>query len=159
MACVDSAIIRALVEHIGMDPGSVGSSPTFLNATWGINEIDEFTFTLPEGQSLEVGSAIKFTSKDNSMTIVLYCVNKTTSDGTTTYELRNSAALTDRMDIRLEDGVYITRIKSTNVNTPDNVTTGIYSITIDGVIRLLMEVIRRHQLKIPSSLRRNLVSI
>ena len=142
MSCVDSAIIRALVEHIGMDPGSVGSNPTFLNATWGIDEIDEFTFTLPEGQSLEVGSAIKFTSKDNSMTIVLYCVNKTTSDGKTMYELRNSADLANRMDISLEDGVYGTRIKSTNVNTPDNVTTGIYSITIDGVIKLLMEVIR-----------------
>ena len=142
MSSIDSAIIKALVEHIGLDPGSVGSNPTFLNATWSINEKDEFTFTLPEGQSLEVGSAIKITSKDGVMTLILYCVNKTTSDNTTMYELRSSDDLTNVMTIGLEDGVYTTRIKSTNVNTPDNITTGIYNITIDDVIKLLMEVIR-----------------
>ena len=142
MSSIDAAIIKALVEHIGMDPNSVGSNPTFLNATWSINEIDEFTFTLPEGQSLEVGSAIKLTTTDGVTTVSMYCVNKTTTDGTTTYELRTSTDLTDYMSIGLEDGVYITRIKSTNVNTPDNITTGIYNITIDDVIKLLMEVIR-----------------
>ena len=141
MSTIDAAIIKALVEHIGLDPGSVGSNPTFLNATWSINQIDEFTFTLPEGQSLEVGSAIKITSKDGVMTLILYCVTKTTSDNTTMYELRFSDDLTNVMTIGLEDGVYTTRIKSTNVNTPDNITTGIYKITIDDVIKLLMEVI------------------
>lgn len=139
---IDAAIIKALVEHIAMDPGSVGSNPTFLNATWSINEIDEFTFTLPEGQSLEIGSAMKIISKESNTDLIAYCVNKTTSDNTTTYELRYLNDLTVDMKIALENGVYITRIDNKYADIPNNTTTGIYNITIDDVIKLLMEVIR-----------------
>ena len=37
MSCIDAAIIKALVEHIGMDPDSIGGSSdtaSIINATW-----------------------------------------------------------------------------------------------------------------------------
>ena len=141
-ATIKLDIIKALVEHIGMDPNSIETNPTFLNATWEINDINEFTFTLPEGQTLDIGSAIKITAEDGSKTLVMYCVNKTTSDGITIYETRNLEDLKARMSIGLENGVYITRIKATYVKTPDNKTTGIYNTTNDDIIKLIMEIIR-----------------
>ena len=84
MTCIDAAIIRALVEHIGMNPddvpigggsgsgsgGSEQSSSTFLDATWDDTSMC-YSFTLPEGQKLEVGSIIRYQEKSSGITNAL----------------------------------------------------------------------------------------
>ena len=150
MSCVDSAIIKALVEHIGMNPddvpvggGAGDSNPTFLDATWSINDNDEFTFILPEGQRFGVGSVIKLIANDNSNTFIGYCVGESTSDEGIVYDIRESGNLISSFGVLLKDGVYRTEFAGTKLITPDNSTSGIYNMTISEVINILMQIVRR----------------
>ena len=151
MSCVDSAIIKALVEHIGMNPDDVpvggsssDSNPIFLDATWSINDNDEFTFILPEGPRFGVGSVIKLIADDNSNTFIGYCVGESTSDEGILYDIRESGDLTSSFGVLLKDGAYrIEEFADTKLITPDNSTSGIYNMTISEVINILMQIVRR----------------
>ena len=103
MTCIDAAIIKALVEHIGMNPddvpigggsgsgsgGSEQSSSTFLDATWD-DTGSLYTFTLPEGQELDVGSIIRFQQQNSTNIWSQLVINKyLRSGGITTYDVLN----------------------------------------------------------------------
>ena len=61
MSAIDAAIIKALVEHIGMDPDSVPTSQSSSRGTpipveWKVRDINPgkaLVFTIPEGKRLE----------------------------------------------------------------------------------------------------------
>ena len=138
MSCIDAAIIRALVEHIGMDPDSVGSSSattSVINATWSTiktGEYDMLAFKLPEGQTPKLGMCLKL-SLDYQLTgrseITAYCT-EITDDG----ELR--FRFEDRTDVsscsRDAEGKYVFESVALGLNlkaVPDNKTFGLFNIT------------------------------
>ena len=66
MATIDAAIIKALVEHIGMDPDDVGGNPDSINsgvrpATWMTVDAGDHqvvAFSLPDVVELKYGDTI-----------------------------------------------------------------------------------------------------
>ena len=73
MTCIDSAIIKALVEHIGMNPdeiptGGSADTKTLFNATWSTKNVDSrdlLAFTLPEGEKPEIGMCLKINTQES----------------------------------------------------------------------------------------------
>ena len=138
MSCIDSAIIKALVEHIGMDPDSVGGSSattSVINATWSTIKIggnDLLAFELPEGQTPKLGMCLKlsFDYQLSGMSeITAYCT-EITDDG----ELR--FRLEDRTDVsscsRDAEGKYVFSSIALGLNlkaVPDNKTYGLFNTT------------------------------
>ena len=84
MSCIDAAIIKALVEHIGMNPDEIGGSAsnTLINATWTTVEYENenrLAFTLPEGETITIGTRLRLPCSDPDKTVLnLYCVQITT---------------------------------------------------------------------------------
>ena len=166
MTCIDSAIIKALVEHIGMNPDDVPigggggsgsgsgsgsgeqSSSTFLDATWTDNG-GYFKFTLPEGQKLAVGSIIRFIEKNS--TISNFLVNeetKLTSSNDTWYayiklpiDFSNPRIFEQR--IRFDGEYYeLTDFYIDVFTQPDNEKTGIMSNhSYASILELLISII------------------
>ena len=82
MSCVDAAIIKALVEHIGGNPDDVvvgGGASSMIPATWSIENIeskDHISFTLPAGAEIKVGTCLLLKAKGDVAsygTIKYYC--------------------------------------------------------------------------------------
>ena len=166
MTCIDSAIIKALVEHIGMNPDDVPigggsgsgsgsseqSSSTFLDATWSTdNGGIYYQFTLPEGQEIDVGSIIRLDFKNETDKILDYLViEETTPDGSDYkwYTIINFPI--DFNDTRISEqglefnGEYYTLVQHEVVlyKKPDNKNTGIISNrSYAGLLELLVSII------------------
>ena len=98
MSCIDSAIIKALVEHIGMNPDEIptggANSPTLINATWSTKTVDgmnSVAFKLPEGQAPQIGMCLKINGKPDynyPEEFYIYCVNIT--DNSLTFALEDA---------------------------------------------------------------------
>ena len=82
MSCIDAAIIKALVEHIGMDPDDVGSShgDTKLNVSFGTTEQDGNTYiTITENdtnQPIRGGDMFIAKHIDTSELSYYYCIER-----------------------------------------------------------------------------------
>ena len=83
MSCIDAAIIKALVEHIGMDPDDVGSShgDTKLNVSFGTVEQSGMTYiTITENdtnQPIRPGDMLIVKSKhDPDFLCYYYCIQR-----------------------------------------------------------------------------------
>ena len=157
MTCIDAAIIRALVEHIGMNPDDVpsggaggGVSSSFLDATWDDSDGTYYKFTLPEGQKLAVGSIIRFREKSNSNISNVLVIEETTPDGSDYkwYTIINFPI--DFNDTRISEqglefnGEYYTLVQHEVVlyKKPDNKNTGIISNrSYAGLLELLVSII------------------
>ena len=136
MSCIDAAIIKALVEHIGMDPDSVGSSngSSVINGTWGTGTIPESsttarTFTLPAEESIKFGTCLKLYSKDNEQVDYYYCISIDIRSNTGQYtfkELNSGSSLTI---VRVDNTCYFADLDTSDyVDVPDNKTTGVFNL-------------------------------
>ena len=136
MSCVDAAIIKALVEHIGMDPDSVGSSngSSVINATWGTGTIPETsytcrTFTLPAGESIKLGTCLKLYNKDKEQVDYFYCTSIQIESDVVLYAFYglncdSSFTLARNNNIYYCNGLSI----SIYADVPDNNTTGVFNL-------------------------------
>ena len=84
MSCIDAAIIKALVEHIGMDPDDVDSShgDTKLNMSFGTVEQNGMTYiTITENdanQPILPGDMLIVKQKNTSELSYYYCIERNT---------------------------------------------------------------------------------
>ena len=151
MATIDAAIIKALVEHIGMDPDDVGSgsSSSIINATWSTKEIQGhncLAFTLPAGVELKNLTQIRFTYKETP-TIVLTCYLLMTmeDDGIPVYMFKTLApSLESVLEVRFMDGEYFTMLSTDTFAVPDNNKTGLFvGDSLSGLAHAVSDIIGR----------------
>ena len=162
MTCIDAAIIKALVEHIGMNPddvpigggsgsgsgGSEQSSSTFLDATWDDTSM-YYSFTLPEGQKLEVGSIIRYQEKSSGITnaLVIEEIASNSSDvkqyTTIRFPIDFSNPRIAEQAIHFDGERYtINGFYIDTIYKPDNKTTGIITNrSYAGLFELLVSII------------------
>ena len=147
---IDAAIIKALVEHIGMNPDDVGtgsaSRGTPIPVSWAISSADGMTFlkfTIPEGKTLQEyippgtrlylnNNQTMYEGKNNNANIDSFIVQ---------YESTNKVVLTGTcgiVNVRFYmqsngiygDGSYIIEAAvkegTANIPLPDNTTTGFF---------------------------------
>ena len=149
MSVIDAAIIKALVEHIGGNPDDVvvggSSGRSFLQAEWSTLSNDILIFTLPEGQKIEIGTAIRIHIDEMGQEpLTYYCceIGKDISDRTK-YVFRSpedSAAV----EIVDETTHFKTNMSSDKVNLPDNTTYGLYNVsTVSDLVSLVMWLLRK----------------
>ena len=136
MSCIDSAIIKALVEHIGMDPDSVGGSSattSVINAPWSTTEREGYnllTFQLPEGESIKFGTCLKLNGdSQNGMPdeFIVYCVN--IEGNTLTFSTVDAGDVIVSKD---SQGKYVLESLALGFNLkaiPDNKTFGLFKTT------------------------------
>ena len=169
MSVVDAAIIKALVEHIGMDPDSVGtgsaSRGTPIPVSWAISSADEMTFlkfTIPEGKTLQeyIPPGTRLYLNNNQTRYEGMYNNANVDSFLVQYESTNKVVLTGTcgtVNVRFymesngveEDGSYVIEIATkegtVNIPLPDNTTTGFFvpnpSETVGLTIRSLVEFI------------------
>ena len=169
MATIDAAIIRALVEHIGMDPGSVGtgsaSRGTPIPVSWAISSADGMTFlkfTIPEGKTLQeyIPPGTRLYLNNNQTRYEGMYNNANVDSFLVQYESTNKVVLTGTcgtVNVRFyiesngveDDGSYIIEVAmkegTVNIPLPDNTTTGFFvpnpSETVGLTIRSLVEFI------------------
>ena len=166
---IDAAIIRALVEHIGMDPGSVGtgsaSRGTPIPVSWAITSAEGMTFlkfTIPEGKTLQeyIPPGTRLYLNNNQTRYEGMYNNANVDSFLVQYESTNKVVLTGTcgtVDVRFymesngleDDGSYIIEAAvkegTVNIPLPDNTTTGFFvpnpSETVGLTIRSLVEFI------------------
>jgi hypothetical protein len=151
MSCVDSAIIKALVEHIGMNPDSVvGSGGGIIPTTWttvNIENKDYTAFTLPTGVEIKRGSCLVLKGKGEIAPytrIEYYCTMLGEIDGMPTYEF--SSYLVNPIQIVFRDGKYviISNGFSDNFEIPDNNDYGFFGIeTVADCARVIGVLVSR----------------
>ena len=136
MSCIDAAIIKALVEHIGIDPDSVGSSNgnSVINATWSTGTLPDTpytirTFTLPAGETIKLGTCLKLYNKDKEQMVYFYC---------TRMEIESDAVLYVFYGLNCDSA--FTLVRNNNIyycngldisiyaDVPDNNTTGVFNL-------------------------------
>ena len=81
MSCIDAAIIKALVEHIGMDPEDVpATGDTKVNVSFGTTEQDGTTYiTITENdtnQPIKTGDMFIVKHIDTSELSYHYCIER-----------------------------------------------------------------------------------
>ena len=155
MTCIDAAIIRALVEHIGGNPdsvpdgtiGGVADTSSFLDATWD-DDGAIYTFTLPEGQKLAVGSIIRIIEKPSTISNFLVIEEIPSTNNNAWYtmfkfpiDFSNPRIFEQRLRFDGEryqlDDFYIDAILK-----PDNKTTGVMSNhSYASILELLVSII------------------
>ena len=157
MTCIDAAIIRALVEHIGGNPdsvpdgtiGGVADTSSFLDATWD-DDGAIYTFTLPEGQKIEVGSIIRYAQKNGSEPISnSLVIEETTSTSgvkrynTIRFPIDFNDPIISQESISFDGEKY--RLNNFYIEAmykPDNKNTGIISNrSYAGLLELLVSII------------------
>ena len=157
MTTIDSAIIKALVEHIGLNPDDVTtggtSTSSIIPVTWSFRKIESnryaLAFTLPEGYKIKLGTCLKLKGIEYgnwTKSTVLYCKN-VSSDGT---ELTFRNAKITMVKFTLQDGLYVSNencmLEEHIDELPNNETTGLFSYntleTIEGTIEWIFWKIR-----------------
>ena len=169
MSVVDAAIIKALVEHIGGDPDSVGtgsaSRGTPIPVSWAITSAEGMTFlkfTIPEGKTLQeyIPPGTRLYLNNNQTRYEGMYNNANVDSFLVQYESTNKVVLTGTcgtVNVRFymesngveEDGSYVIEIATkegtVNIPLPDNTTTGFFvpnpSETVGLTIRSLVEFI------------------
>ena len=147
---IDSAIIKALVEHIGMDSYTVGgSSSSIINATWSTKEVEGkegIVFTLPSGVKLKNLTQLRFTYKETP-TIVLTCYLLMTmeDDGIPVYLFKTLvSSLESVLEVRFMDGEYFTMLSTDTFAVPDNNKTGLFvGDNLSGLAHAVSDIIGR----------------
>ena len=146
MSSIDAAIIRALVEHIGMNPDEVptggSSTDTVIPVTWSTQNVDGYdmlAFSLPEGQKINYGTCLKLTYiyNGNNREWYLYCVQRS-SDG---YRFRTPGKT---FDFKASGNLYVADEIAVGMNIqaiPDNITTGLFKITNNEMVNQSFETI------------------
>lgn len=147
---IDAAIIKALVEHIGMNPDDVGtgsaSRGTPIPVSWAISSADGMTFlkfTIPEGKTLQeyLPPGTRLYLNNNQTSYEGMYNNANIDSFIVQYESTNKAILTGtcgtvnvKLCIELNgmdgDGSYAVEetVKEgiVNIPLPDNTTTGFF---------------------------------
>ena len=155
MSCIDAAIIKALVEHIGGNPDDVvsGDGNNAIQVVWGRGKSDLITsldhdvrtFTLPPGESITTGTCLKFYSKDGEKFDYFYCTyfNISANTGQYTFKILNGAEPYFTITIvRIDDICYCVDLDETDyVDIPDNKTTGVFKLTGGEVLANLVGII------------------
>ena len=157
MTCVDAAIIKALVEHIGGNPDDVvvggGSDSSKLNATWSTGTLPDSsdtvpTFTLPEGENIQLLTCLTLYSKDRLKNEHLYCCRIRQEQGTYQYDFtRIDSELDDYISIGYMDGIYYcVNGFETKYDTPTNninAEEGFHNLsTVEMLKRLMLQHLR-----------------
>ena len=146
MSCIDAAIIKALVEHIGMNPEDVvgGGGSSMIQAEWS-NNSDEIRVQLPEGTKIDIGTGIILSLAEGGP-FGLYCmsIDKDTSGTKTQYTFKSGQ---DSATIKMiNEGAYYTLDIPFEALTglPDNQSTGIFNLTgIAQIAEVLKQIIMR----------------
>ena len=146
MSSIDAAIIKALVEHIGMNPDEVptggSSTDTIIPVTWSTQNVDGYdmlAFSLPEGSEIKIGTCLKLTYiyNGNNREWYLYCVQRL-SDG---YRFRTSGKVfpfTKTGNLYVADEIAV----GMNIQAiPDNSTTGLFKISNNEMMNQAFETI------------------
>ena len=133
MACIDAAIIKALVEHIGMNPddiptagggGSSGTSTaTVIPVTWS-DSAGKLFFTIPEGHDIEIGSSFLYPQSDGTL-LKNYCVKKTSNTIVFTADAAKTLTFTST------NGGY--KSDAPNNALPDNRNSGLFTPTLSNL--------------------------
>ena len=138
MTCIDAAIIKALVEHIGGNPDDVvvggGSNESFIPIQWTTVEKNGYNlvgFTLPDGVKLQDGDrlVLNITDDGEKYTFIGYLSDSVaTTDGP--YQSYTFTGVKSGMKFELDtdSSVYICNkiaIPEVMDALPDNQSTGI----------------------------------
>ena len=147
MSSIDAAIIKALVEHIGMNPDEVptggSSTDTIIPVTWSTQNVDGYdmlAFSLPEGQKINYGTCLKLTGDGNNVTETewcLYCVSNLSD----TYRFR---AFGKVFPFTKTGNLYVADEIAVGMNIqaiPDNSTTGLFKISNNEMMNQAFELI------------------
>ena len=143
MSCIDAAIIKALVEHIGMNPDDITtggtSSSSIIPATWSYKSVGDgnsaIAFTLPEGYEIKLGTCLKLKGKNYenwAKDSVLFCYEISSSGNQVRF--RNPKVSTT---FTLNNGVYVSSNCYIDIHVermPDNETTGLFTATSTAII-------------------------
>ena len=149
MTCIDAAIIKALVEHIGGNPDDVvvggGEARSFLQAEWSEDGDGTLSFTLPEGQKIEIGTAIRLHIDEMGQEPLTYycCESGKDSSNKTKYVFRSPE---DGVAIEIVDETthFKTNMPSNKINLPDNTTYGLFNVTtVSDLVSLVMWLLRK----------------
>ena len=151
MATIDAAIIKALVEHIGMDPDDVGSgsSSSIINATWSTKEVEGkegIVFTLPSGVELKNLTQLRVSLKATPAYIHTYYLLQTMEDdGIPVYMFKTlSTTLESVLEVRFMDGAYLTMLQADEIAVPDNNKTGLFvGDNLTGLAHAVGDIIGR----------------
>lgn len=154
MTTIDSAIIKALVEHIGLNPDDVTTGATstsnLIPVTWSLTKIESNTyalaFTLPEGYQIKRGTCLKVKgitySEGWTTNTVLYC--DFVSDDGTEFSFRN--AKVNNVDFTLQNGLYVGNenclLEYQIGAVPNNETTGLFNPTVEDAIEYTLHVFK-----------------
>ena len=143
MSCIDAAIIKALVEHIGGNPDDVvvGGGSSMIQATWDTELMPgtsdyAYTFTLPAGETLKLGTCLKFYSFYDKEFHYYYCTSiDMEADGGPDYMFQRLDDTDIILSVReLNNKYYCWNIERSNYNiVPDNKTTGVSNLTGDAL--------------------------
>ena len=154
MATLDTAIIKALVEHIGGNPDDVvvggGSDSSKLNATWSTGTLPGSsttspTFTLPEGENIQLLTCATLYSKDRLRNEHLYCCRIDEKQGIYLYEFtRIDSELDDYISIAYMNGIYYCLNDfETKYSVPGNSEKGFFNLsTVELLKRLMLQHLR-----------------
>ena len=154
MSCVDAAIIKALVEHIGGNPDDVvvgggsddvvgGNGLSFIQAEW-IDNSGQINVKLPEGTKIDIGTCVimRFTQG----LAPFYCSN--IDDSGVKMQYKFSYGPSRDPIIFTDEGTHYSLDCPLEVfaGLPDNQTTGIFNLTgIAQIAEVLKQVILKLQ--------------
>lgn len=147
MTCIDAAIIKALVEHIGGNPDDVvvggSSTDTIIPVTWSTQTVDKYemlAFSIPDGSDIKIGTCLKLTGDGHNVTEkewCLYCVSNLSN----TYRFRTPGKtfdFTKTGDLYVADEIAV----GMNIQAiPDNSTTGLFKISNNEMMNQAFETI------------------
>ena len=142
MATIDSAIIKALVEHIGLNPDDVHTHiGTNIPATWntkqdsGMSTKTYVGFKLSTNETLPVGTRIRLGDNIPDMFILEYVSSED-------YYIIGGNGKIDAYVRKADDGFYW--IQTTIPSTlPNNATTGLFKLDATGdLISPIIEIIK-----------------
>ena len=142
MSCIDAAIIKALVEHVGMDPNSVHTHiGTNIPATWNTKQEGTMSvkpyvgFKLSTNETLPVGTRIRLGNNISDMFIIDY-------DSVEDYYIICGNGHINTRVRKADDGFYW--IQTTIPSTlPNNTTTGLFKLDATGdLISPIIEILK-----------------
>ena len=144
MSCIDAAIIKALVEHIGMNPDDVvgGGGSSMIQAEWS-NNSGQINVKLPEGTKIDIGTGFVVCLAAGGP-LGFYCTNIDDSGVKTQYTFASGQ---DSAQVKfIDEGTHYSVSIPLDALTglPDNVSTGMFNLTGTAqIVEVLKQIIMR----------------